>query len=442
MRFTSQNVVTAEAIGPGTILVEDGRIVSVQPGVHQTEPPADYDFGDLCILPGLVDTHVHINDPGRSDWEGFATATRAAAAGGYTTLIDMPLNSIPATTSVAGLEAKRAAAAGRCLGDYGFWGGVIPGNDHELDALIAAGVPGFKCFLSPSGVDEFPMTSEAGLRAALPHIARAGLPLLVHAESPQHLQDVQNADDDWNDYRVYLASRPDASETAAIRLLIALCREYACRIHVVHLSSVEPLPDLQRARAEGLPITVETCPHYLHFTSEAIEPGATVFKCAPPIRSARNREQLWNALAAGDIDLIATDHSPCPASMKSGDFASAWGGIASLSLALPVIWTEARQRGIALHRLADWMSRYPAQLAGLGRTKGRIAPGYDADFVIFDPTASFTVTEPRLHYRHPVSAYMGETLRGEVRHTFLRGQSIYSSGQFADSCSGRECRLR
>ena len=428
--FSSQNVLTPEGDDPATILVEDGRIVSIRRGVRN----GNHDFGNLYILPGLVDTHVHINDPGRADWEGFITATRAAAAGGYTTLIDMPLNAIPATTSVAGLEAKCSAAAGNCLVDYGFWGGVIPGNEQEIEPLAASGALGFKCFLCPSGVDEFPMVTEPDLRSALPHLARAGLPLLVHAELPQYLR---NNDCDWREYQNYLASRPDESEIAAVRFLINLCRESQCHIHIVHLSSAEALSDLRKARAAGLPITVETCPHYLHFESENIHPGATLCKCAPPIRSHANREKLWKALLSGDIDFIATDHSPCPTNMKSGDFSTAWGGIASLSLALSVIWTEAERRGIALQKVIRWMSERPAQLADLQNRKGRIALGHDADLVIFDPGESFTVTEKLLHYRHPISAYLGESLRGVVKQTFLRGESIYAHGKFSDQRAGR-----
>lgn len=427
--FSSQHVVTPEGVRPASVAVEDGRIVSVRPRAEIPDGALHRDFGSAWLLPGLVDTHVHINDPGRAHWEGFPTATRAAAAGGYTTVVDMPLNSIPATTSLYGLAAKRAAAAGRCFVDYAFWGGLVSGNEGEIDALSRAGVLGFKCFLIPSGVDEFPMVTEAELRSALPLIARTGQPLLVHAELPGL---IENPPGDWRDYPPYLASRPDCSETAAIDLLIGLCAEFHSPIHVVHLSSVEALLRLRRARAEGLPITVETCPHYLHFAAEDIGAGKTLFKCAPPIRSRANREKLWDALQAGEIDLVATDHSPCPPELKSGDFRAAWGGIASLPVALSVVWTEAHARGIGLETVVRWMSRRPAQLAGLAK-KGRIAPGFDADLAVFNPDATLEVSPDRLYYRHPISAYMGEKLRGVVTATFLRGEPA------ADSPRGIEC---
>ncbi len=421
--FTSQAVVTPEGIRPAAVIVQDGRITEIREALGDLEAGVRvWDFGSHVILPGLVDTHVHINEPGRTEWEGFETATRAAAAGGFTTLIDMPLNSIPATTSVEGLRAKRAAASAKCAVDYGFWGGLIEGNQDCLAALARERVRGFKCFLAPSGVDEFPMIRAEPLREAMRVVAGTGLPLLVHAELPEFLG--EPVPGDGRRYRDYLASRPARAEVAAIRLLIDGARETGCRVHVVHLATGEALPLLRAARAEGLPVTVETCPHYLHFASEDIADGRTLMKCAPPIRSRENRELLWEALRAGDIDLVVTDHSPCPPAMKrmeDGDFFGAWGGIASLSVALPVMWTEARRRGFGLADIARWMSERPAELAGLAGVKGRIAVGCDADVVVFDPDATFVVEPERLHYRHPVSAYMGETLYGVVRQTFVRG---------------------
>ena len=444
--FLSRRVVTPDAVRPAALLVEGGRILNVV-ALNQIPPHAEiHDFGDAAILPGLVDSHVHINDPGRADWEGFETATRAAAAGGYTLLVDMPLNCLPATTSVPALEAKRAAALGRCRVDWMPWGGVVADNPLDIEPLANAGVPGFKCFLVHPGIDGFTMVTEPQLRAALPYVTRTGLPLLVHAEltAPIDAATATLANADWSLYETYLQSRPEEAELSAIRMLLALCREYKFRLHIVHLSASAALPDLRAARAEGLPVTVETCPHYLHLTAESIPRGATLFKCAPPIRSRANCDQLWLALRDSTIDLVATDHSPCPPEMKrlaEGNFRSAWGGIASLSVALPLMHTEAVKRGFSLIDIARWMAAAPANLAGCHKRKGRIAPGYDTDFVIFDPETQFIVTEDRLHYRHPISPYLGEKLRGEVKATYLRGHLVFSGGQFPGEPVGIEHRL-
>jgi allantoinase len=447
--FVSRRIATPDGIRPGAIMVRndvrEGKISGI---VHADELPADtevHDFGESTILPGLVDSHVHINDPGRAEWEGFETATRAAAAGGYTTLVDMPLNCLPPTATVAALAAKRKAAAGRCWVDWLAWGGVVSDNQEEIEALGAAGVPGFKCFLIHPGIDGFTMVTEAELRAALPHVARTGLPLLVHAELPGPVDQATGRlrDEDWRRYSTHLQSRPEEAELAAIRLLLSLCRQYKFRLHIVHLSASSALAELCAARAEGLPVSVETCPHYLHFCAEEIPDGATLFKCAPPIRSRDNREKLWQGLKDGIIDLVATDHSPCPPAMKrldEGSFKTAWGGISSLSLALPVIWTEASRRGFTWTDLTRWMCEEPARLAGCATRKGRIAEGFDADFVIFEPEAEFVVTEDRLYYRHPVSPYLGERLRGVVKATYLRGQCVFTDGQFCGGARGREIR--
>jgi allantoinase len=395
------------------------------------------------LLPGLVDSHVHINEPGRTEWEGFHTATRAAAAGGYTMLVDMPLNCVPAVTNVAALEAKRRAARGQCRVDWAAWGGVVQGNQEEIEPLAGAGVLGFKCFLVHPGVDEFTMVGERELRTTLPHVAKTGLPLLVHAELPGPIERATEAlqGADWRRYQVYLQSRPDEAELAAIRLMLSLCREYRFRLHIVHLATASALEMLRQARAEELPVNVETCPHYLHLEAEAIAEGATQCKCAPPIRGRENREQLWQGLEEGIIDLVVTDHSPCPPAMKQmkeGSFRNAWGGIASLSMALPVMWTEAQKRGFMLNDIARWMAEQPARLAGCDAHKGRLAPGYDADFVVFDPEAEFMVTEDRLHQRHAVSPYLGEKLNGLVKRTYLRGRAVFSGGQFPGEAAGRE----
>ena len=391
--------------------------------------PHDEDAGDLVIMPGLVDTHVHINEPGRTEWEGFATATRAAAAGGVTTIIEMPLNSIPATTSAEAYHEKIASAEGMCFVDVGFWGGVVPGNTHEIRPLLDAGCYGFKCFLTPSGVEEFQHVEKRDLQDAMPALARAGVVLLAHAELPEFLA---SASGDARKYATYLASRPPASENFAIELLVRLCRDTGCRVHIVHLSSAEALGILQSARAQGLPVTVETCPHYLVFTSEEIPEGSTEFKCAPPIRDSTNREALWQGLRDGVIDLIATDHSPCPPEMKrtdTGDFFAAWGGIASLQFGFPAVWTEASERGFQLDDVARWMASAPARLAGLSKRKGEIAPGCDADILIVDPDEEFTVKREANHHRHKLTPYTGRKLRGVVKKTYLRGRLLQLDGE-------------
>ena len=434
-----ERVVLPDGVRPASIHIRDGRIVEVTGYGSGPAGVRAVDAGGLTVLPGLVDTHVHINDPGRADWEGFDHATRAAAAGGVTTLVDMPLNSVPPTTTVEGLEAKRRAAAGRCHVDVGFWGGVVPGNLDALEPLAQAGVLGFKCFLSPSGVDEFAHVAENDLCEALPVLAGLGLPLLAHAELPARLRapDPRRA---AAEYRTWLDSRPPESELAAIELLIRFARATRAAVHVVHLASADSLPALTAARAAGTAVSVETCPHYLTFTAEDIVDGATAFKCAPPIRQASHRERLWNALAAGEIDLVATDHSPAPPAMKrpgDGDFLRAWGGIASLQVGLSAVWTGAAARGIPLERVIGWMSRAPAALAGLPH-KGVIAAGCDADLVFWDPDAEAIVDAARLLHRHAITPYAGSRLRGQVRRTLLRGEEVFDGDRVLPARLGRE----
>jgi allantoinase len=429
----SQRVVADGRIEPAAIHVRSGVIERVS---NWDDVPAGAqldDVGELAVLPGIVDTHVHLNEPGRTEWEGFATATRAAAIGGVTTLVDMPLNSIPPTTTREGFAAKRAAARGHCAVDVGFWGGVVPGNLRELAGLVADGVRGFKCFLVDSGVAEFGWVGEAELAPAMQILAQLDKPLLVHAElaGPIDAATAELANADPHRYATYLASRPPAAEEQAIALVTRLCRATRARTHVVHHSAASALGQLRDARAEGLPLSAETCPHYLHFTAEEIPDGATPFKCAPPIRDAANRELLWRALAEGVLDLVASDHSPCSPALKAievGDFMAAWGGVSGLQLALPIVWTEASKRGFSLADVVRWMCAGPARLAGLDGRKGAIAPGCDADLVVFADDEPQTVTATSVQHRHKLTPYLGETLRGTVQATFLRGQHIADGG--------------
>ena len=437
-----ERVVLPDGVRPAVIRVDKGVITAIDTkddGVAFASSEHVIDAGAAVVMPGIVDTHVHINEPGRAEWEGFETATRAAAAGGVTTVVDMPLNSIPATTTVEALEIKRRAAEGRCHVDVGFWGGVVPGNARQLEPLAHAGVLGFKCFLSPSGVDEFAAVSEHDLRSAMPILARTGLPLLTHAEWPGLLYEADPRKDPRH-YKTWLNLRPPGAEHAAIELMLQLSGRTGARVHIVHLASAGGLAEINKAKSAGVPVTVETCPHYLTFCAEEIPPGATALKCAPPIRERDHRERLWLALRDGEIDLVATDHSPAPPALKhldDGDFIAAWGGIASLQLALPVMWTGARHRRIPFERLAEWMCAAPAKLAGLTERKGAIATGHDADLVIVDPDREFTVDPSRLYHRHAITPYDGARLHGVVLKTMLRGEIVYDNGTIAGSPAGR-----
>jgi allantoinase len=440
-----RRVVLPEGARAVSVHVREGRIISISefddvtPGARLFEAG-----GESVLMPGLVDTHVHVNEPGRAGWEGFETATRAAGAGGTTTIVEMPLNSIPATTTLEGFKTKLAAAEGKCSVDVAFWGGVVPGNTAELAPMIEAGVVGFKCFLIDSGVAEFAHVTEEDLRESLPELARLGATLIVHAELPQPIEaaaaHAEKSDDDPRRYATFLATRPRAAEDAAVALLIRLSRETGARVHVVHHSSADALPGLREARREGVRITAETCPHYLASASEEIADGATEFKCCPPVRERENRERLWAALEENLIELIVSDHSPCPPELKrreSGNFLEAWGGISSLQLRLPVVWTEARRRGHSIERLCEWLAAAPARLAGLDARKGAIRVGADADFVVWKPGEAFRVEPTKLEHRHKLTPYAGRELSGVVEATFLRGDKIFERGEFTTGPKGR-----
>ncbi|MFI0515181.1 allantoinase AllB [Streptomyces sp. WSLK1-5] len=424
----STRVITPEGTRPASVAVAGGRIAAVLP--HDAPVPTGArleDLGDDVLLPGLVDTHVHVNDPGRTEWEGFWTATRAAAAGGITTLVDMPLNSLPPTTTVDHLRTKREVAADKAHIDVGFWGGALPDNVKDLRPLHESGVFGFKAFLSPSGVDEFPPLDQDGLARSLAEIASFGGLLIVHAEDPHHLEAApQHTGPRYADF---LASRPRDAEDTAIAQLIAQAKRLDARVHVLHLSSSDALPLIARAKADGVRITVETCPHYLTLTAEEVPDGASEFKCCPPIREAANQDLLWQALADGTIDCVVTDHSPSTADLKTDDFATAWGGISGLQLSLAAVWTEARKRGHSLEDVVRWMSARTAQLVGLDR-KGAIEAGRDADFAVLAPDRTFTVDPAALQHRNRVTAYAGKTLYGVVKSTWLRGERIVADGEF------------
>lgn len=433
----SNKVVTPDGVKQAAIHCREGKIITVTSHDEISQNVVVEEFGDLVIMPGLVDTHVHINEPGRTEWEGFETATKAAAAGGITTLIEMPLNSSPVTTAVEAFRKKCSVAEGKLYIDCGFYGGLIPGNTDQIEPLIEAGVFGIKAFLIHSGIDEFPNVTESDLRNAMPVIAKHNMPLLVHCELtderfPPSFQNPKS-------YSEYLQSRPRKWEDDAIARMIRLAEEYHCKVHIVHVSSSDAIPILERARAQGLPVTTETCPHYLYFTAVEIPDGDTRFKCAPPIRERENKEKLWDALKNGVLDFIVSDHSPSPPSMKfldTGDFQRAWGGIASLQFGLSIVWTEARKRGFKVSDLARWMSHNPAKFVGLENHKGAIAPGHDADFVVWNPNQSFIVQPSTTFHRHKITPYEGKELFGAVVATFLRGDKVFDGGEIIGKPAG------
>lgn len=426
----STRVITPQGTRAASVTVSGGKIADVL--AYDADVPAGVrveDFGDDVLLPGLVDTHVHVNDPGRTEWEGFWTATRAAAAGGITTLVDMPLNSLPPTTTVGNLRTKQDVARTKAHIDVGFWGGALPDNVGDLKPLHDAGVYGFKCFLSPSGVDEFPHLDQDRLATSMAEIAGFGGLLIVHAEDPHELDAAPHKS--GPKYTDYLQTRPRVSEDVAIEGLIGLAKRLGARVHVLHLSSSDALPLIAAAKREGVKLTVETCPHYLTLTAEEVPDGASEFKCCPPIREAANQDLLWDALAEGTIDCIVTDHSPSTADLKTDDFATAWGGISGLQLSLPAIWTEARRRGHSLEDVVRWMSTRTSELVGLSQ-KGAIEAGRDADFAVLAPDETFTVDPAELQHRNRVTAYAGKTLSGVVKSTWLRGERILHGGEFSE----------
>ena len=433
--FRGRRVVTPDGVREACVHVADGRIERVAPFDDAPTGVPLVDAGDRVILPGVVDTHVHVNEPGRTEWEGFETGTRAAAAGGVTTILDMPLNSIPPTTTLDALREKRSAAEGKAHVEVGFWGGAVPGDLGHLRELREAGVFGFKCFLCPSGVDEFGSLELGQLRAAATEIAAFDGLLIVHAELPEPIERATRGlgDADAFAYRTYLSSRPSEAEEAAIAAVAEASAATGCRTHVLHLSAATGLDELAHP---GARVSVETCPHYLTFAAEEITDGATEYKCAPPIRAAENRERLWDALRDGRIAAVVSDHSPCTADLKAGSFFDAWGGIASVELGLRAVWTKARARGFALEDVARWMSEGPAAIAGLAR-KGAIAEGRDADLVLFEPEGASEIDPSELHHRNPVTPYAGLRLDGRVSATYVRGVEVYADGRFRDEPVGR-----
>lgn len=435
----SSRVVLPDGVRPATVVVSAGRIERLAAPDAQLDAGVEIDAGESVVMAGFVDTHVHVNDPGRADWEGFESAGRAAAAGGTTTIVDMPLNSSPVTTTVAALEAKVAAAEGACRVDYGLWGGIVPGNVGDLPALLDAGALGFKAFLVPSGIEEFPPVDGETLEAAMEAVAGRGVPVLVHAEDATVIARAEpRLAAAPGSHAAWVASRPASAEARAVARVAASCGRTRVRAHVVHVTSAEALGEIRGAKAIGIPLTAETCPHYLSFAANDVADGDTRFKCAPPIRDSGQRDALWRGLEDGTLDLVASDHSPCPPALKpAGDFGRAWGGIAGLELRLPATWTEARRRGHSLADLARWLAEAPARLAGLSSRKGRIAPGLDADLVVWDPERAFVVAAAALHQRHCANPWEGRSLAGVVETTVLRGRVVYERGAFPGSAAGR-----
>lgn len=433
---------------PACIEIKGELIYAIHPYGHALTCEV-IDLGEKVLMPGLVDSHVHINEPGRTEWEGFNTATQAAAAGGITTLVDMPLNCIPVTTTKAAFEQKLASVHDKLWVDCGFWGGVIPDNIDELDALLNAGVLGVKSFLIDSGIAEFPQVEAQDIRRALPILAKHDVPYLIHAELDcGHAVSEKNEISELNishKYQSFLDSRPKKWENDAVALMLSLAREAKAngndnKIHIVHLSSAEALKTIAEAKSQGLRFTAETCPHYLTISSEDIPDGKPLFKCCPPIREKSNREQLWQALKNGQISFIVSDHSPCTPQLKhldTGDIEKAWGGISALQFGLPLIWTEALNRQMSLVDIVRLMSFETAKFAGLDKIKGQISVGYHADFVVFDDESTFTINNEMIKHRHKITPYVGRKVVGEILQTYLRGQQVYCDDKFINVPVGR-----
>jgi allantoinase len=424
----SENIVCDETSRPGMVLIDKGRIIDITDQWIADSIPV-IDLGRKYLLPGMVDPHVHINEPGRTEWEGFDSATKAAIAGGVTSLMEMPLNSIPVTTSLRSYQLKLATASQRIHCHCGFWGGIVPGNEHEIEGMIREGVRGFKAFLVDSGIDEFPASTEEDLRKIMPILSSNGIPLLVHCEMKSGSR---QSGGDPRSYQRYLASRPRTWEDRAIELMIRLCREFQCPVHIVHLSSSNSLAQIHQAKDEGLPLTVETAPHYLYFSSEEIPDGNTAFKCAPPIREKENNDKLFDALRGSVIDFVATDHSPVPPSMKqieTGDLDKAWGGIASLQFSLSILWTIMRRKGEPIGKLGTWLSKNSAKLPAFEK-KGQLKKGADADILVFDAEKKFTVKEDIILHKHKITPYLGEELFGVVEQVYLSGEKLFEKGKF------------
>lgn len=435
----STNVLIENELKDVTLIIEKGIISAIKQGkINDPAFPVE-ELGDLVVMPGIIDSHVHINEPGRTEWEGFETMTKAAVAGGITTLVDMPLNSSPVTINVENFQKKLDATHGKLYCNCGFWGGIIPGNLNQLEELIKSGVLGIKAFLTHSGIDEFPNVTATDLRAAMPIFAKYNVPLLAHAEIDEMHEGVTVFEKNPTSYKAYLGSRPKVWEDKAVELLIALCEEFKSPVHIVHLSSANTIEKIHAAKAKGLPLTVETCPQYLYYNAEDIPDGNTLYKCAPPIREKENNEKLWKALKDGIIDFVVTDHSPATPELKkieSGNLKEAWGGIASIQFSLPVVWTRAKERGFTVSDMSSLMSTSVARFIGQNN-KGKIKAGYDADLTVWDPYQKFTVKKEEIHYRHKISPYVGEELYGVVKQTYVGGKKVYENGNFISLPQGK-----